>query len=306
MCWVCHVSGSLRLASRILASHLSHERTGPVANPPLPHSSVLPQSLPDHLQDPFKFPSRTVSTLNEEDEDTEDTGWQRTVRPAPSLDSPSSARRPAHSRDSSAEKASQPNAPSVASPRAPASHSRGVGDRVPDRVTDPKNAAYGHHRQTSIVHGIQHSRNGSFASTTSSPLSPQLIAAAGAAHERPDMQSVAARLEGELGPSSRSQPNMDGQAHPERAPLERAASAGDLAFHGATQRRLERGQSRPRREHSHRPSHATRNSRDEQKTVGEYALHVLFTSVCFCQMRSCTSPQPADFVLVYRPGRGEA
>ncbi|RKF71527.1 Cell morphogenesis protein PAG1 [Golovinomyces cichoracearum] len=36
-----------------------------------------------------------------------------------------------------------------------------------------------HNRQTSIVHGYQHSRNGSIASTSSSPLSPQMIAAAG-------------------------------------------------------------------------------------------------------------------------------
>ncbi|KAJ5918683.1 hypothetical protein N7454_009827 [Penicillium verhagenii] len=43
----------------------------------------------------------------------------------------------------------------------------------------PSNS-YGHHRQTSIVHGMQHSRNPSKAgSTASSPLSPELIASLG-------------------------------------------------------------------------------------------------------------------------------
>lgn len=163
----------------------------------------------------------------------------------------------------------------MASPRIPASHSRGVGERA----VDPKSATYGHHRQTSIVHGIQHSRNGSLASSTPSPLSPQLIAAAGQGLERPDMHSVAARLEGEPGPALRH-PHDAGGTAPTGFPQERTVSAGDLALHGATQRRLERRHSKPRRDHSHHPSHSSRHHREEQKTVGEYALHVLFTSVC--------------------------
>lgn len=212
-----------------------------------------------------------MSTLNEEDESETESNWQRTVRPVPSHEPPS-ARRPAHSRDSSAEKNAQQIAAGLASPRIPASHSRGVADRV----VDPKSAIYGHHRQTSIVHGIQHSRNGSVASTTSSPLSPQLIAAAGAGFDRPDMHSVAARLENDAGLLARPSLSHEG---PNGFPLDRAASTGDLALHGATQRRPERRQSKPRREHSQRPSHSAKANRDEQKTVGEYALHVLFTSV---------------------------
>ncbi|KAL6862768.1 Cell morphogenesis protein PAG1 [Amphichorda felina] len=224
---------------------------------------VPPQTLPDHRQDPFKFPPRTVPTLNEEDEDTDDVAWQRTVRPPPSLE-PSLNRRPTHSRESSAEKNPQ-QTPGLASPRIPASHSRGVGERV----VDAKSATYGHHRQTSIVHGIQHSRNGSLASTTSSPLSPQRIAAAGQGFERPDMHPVAARLDGE---------NGHGIAGPNGFPLERTVSTGDLAIHGATQRRMERRHSRSRRDQSHHRSHSSRHHKEEQKTVGEYALHVLFTT----------------------------
>lgn len=236
------------------------------------------------MQDPFKFPPRTVSTLNEEDEDAQHhNDWQRTVRPIPSLDTASSRRTP-HSRESSADKSSQPSSASlssasISSPRVPAPHSRAAAG---ERVIDKNAAAYGHHRQTSIVHGIQHSRNASLASATSSPLSPELIAAAGsAAHERQDMHPPAApRPDGELGPSSRSQPNMKGPTGPNGLPLERTTSAGDVALHGGVQRRLERRQSKHRRDHSHHPSVGPRMGKDEQKTVGEYALHVLFTSVC--------------------------
>lgn len=213
-----------------------------------------------------------MSTLNEEDEIADDSGWQRTVRRAAPHE-PLSARRLTHSRESSAEKSQQG---SLASPRIPASHSRGLGERG----VDPKSATYGHHRQTSIVHGIQHSRNGSIASTTSSPLSPQLIAAAGQGFDRPDMHSVAARLEAEAGRS-------DSLVGPSGFPLERTVSAGDLALNGGTQRRLERRQSRPRRNHSQQHSHS-KQQRDEQKTVGEYALHVLFTSVRIADSMQCT------------------
>ncbi|KAF4126595.1 to cell morphogenesis protein PAG1 [Geosmithia morbida] len=223
---------------------------------------------------------------------------QRTVRPVPSLDS-KSTRRPAHSRESSSEKnCSQPGS-SIASPRVPAPHSRTVGG---ERVVDPKNAAaYGHHRQTSIVHGIQHSRNASLASATSSPLSPQLIAAAGtaASHERQDNSphtASAPRPDAELAPP-RSQQNMKGPVGSNGFPPERTSSAGDVALHGTVQRRLERRQSKHRRDHSHHPSAAPRNSKDDQKTVGEYALHVLFTSVCCVTLTPTRPPARTPFTL---------
>ncbi|SPN99620.1 related to TAO3 - Transcriptional Activator of OCH1 [Cephalotrichum gorgonifer] len=53
----------------------------------------------------------------------------------------------------------------------------------------------------------------------------------------------------------------------------------DSGSYSAPTRRVERMQSvKPRRDHSHHQSHSSRHHKDEQKTVGEYALHVLFTS----------------------------
>ncbi|THC99559.1 hypothetical protein EYZ11_000928 [Aspergillus tanneri] len=60
----------------------------------------------------------------------------------------------------------------------------------------PSNS-YGHHRQTSIVHGMQHSRNPSFAASTTStsPLSPELIASLGRGGGVEPDSVVAARTE---------------------------------------------------------------------------------------------------------------
>ncbi|KAM5373725.1 hypothetical protein ACJZ2D_006896 [Fusarium nematophilum] len=226
------------------------------------------QPLPDHLQDPLRFSPRSVSRLDEEEEEDE-TGWDRTLRPI--VIDPPAAHRSAHSRDSSAEKISQPPL-TLASPRIHGPHSRGPLGGIVERVVDPKSAAYGHHRQTSIVHGIQHSRNGSLASTTSSPLSPQMIAAAGVGLDRPDMPSVAARLDGDAGYPSRPPTALSGST----ATMDRPTT--DIPPHGATQRKLERMHSKSRRDHTPHHSHSSRHHKDEQKTVGEYALHVLFTS----------------------------
>ena len=136
-----------------------------------------------------------------------------------------------------------------------------------------------HHRQTSIVHGIQHSRNGSFASSTS-PLSPQIIAAAGG--ERSDASN--------MGDSSFG--SMSGSSFSSNATFvpDRASAATDNSNHNLTARKVERmhsgsGSGRSSRDHRHRPSHSSRHHhKEELKTVGEYALHVLFTSVSvlFC------------------------
>lgn len=144
---------------------------------------------------------------------------------------------------------------------------------------DPQTAAsYGHHRQTSIVHGIQHSRNGSVASLSSSPLSPQIIAAAGAGltPERAKMHPFGGdTVVGSRPPTAMSGSTlMSGPQVPERT-----SSATDATVNTLTQRKVERMHSgRSRRDHAHNHSHS-RHHRDEQKTVGEYALHVLFTSV---------------------------
>lgn len=60
---------------------------------------------------------------------------------------------------------------------------------------------------------------------------------------------------------------------------ERTSSATDFSNSSVAQRKVERMHSKTRREHAHHHSHSSKHHRDEQKTVGEYALHVLFTSV---------------------------
>jgi hypothetical protein len=235
---------------------------------------VPSQTIPDHLQDPNKLSTRSVSRLDEHDED--EAHWGQTIRPL-GLDL-SASRMHSHSRDSSIEKVSQPPS-AVTSPRLHNLHTRAGLGGVVERVVDPKSATYGHHRQTSIVHGYQHSRNGSLASTSSSPLSPRIIAAAGAGMDRPDMHSVAARLDADSGHGSRPPTALSGTlSNSSTAALERTASATDMPAFGATQRKAERMQSRTRRDHTHNHSNSSRHQRDEQKTVGEYALHVLFTS----------------------------
>ncbi|KAH8680931.1 cell morphogenesis protein PAG1 [Xylariales sp. PMI_506] len=241
------------------------------------------QALPDHLQqDPVKFSPRSTSRLNHNDEDE---GWDKTLRPTV-LDAPI-GQSVGHSRESSIEKVQTsglagipesppPSASSTNSLRSNISSRQAIAG-ILERVVDPKAAAYGHHRQTSIVHGIQHSRNGSLASSASSPLSPQMIAAAGAGimSDRSDLHAMG-RIDPEASMASRPPTALSGttantMVHPT---LQRTLSMSDNGT--LTQRKLERMHSKSRRDHSQHPSHSSRHHA-EQKTVGEYALHVLFT-----------------------------
>ena len=251
--------------------------------------SIAPsQTLPDHhAQDPLKFSPRSVSRLDEEDEE-----WEHTLRPA--AFEQTASRSVTHSRESSIEKfqgiepggspSFGPSASSLHS-RPPTSASRTIGGVI-ERLVDPKAAAYGHHRQTSIVHGIgiQHSRNGSLASSSSSPLSPQMIAAAGAglAPDRPDMPTFS-RMEGEVPAGSRPATALSGTTTTSSGPHvpERTSSTTITDSNGPAMmhKKLERMHSgKLRRDHAHHHSHSSRHHKDDQKTVWEYALHVLFTS----------------------------
>ncbi|KAK4134259.1 hypothetical protein BT67DRAFT_462505 [Trichocladium antarcticum] len=193
----------------------------------------------------------------------------------------------AHSRESSVEKPQRPDlTPPLSQTRShvPPPLRNAIGG-VTERVVDPKASAYGHHRQTSIVHGIgiHHSRNGSLASSGSSPLSPQMIAVAGAGltPERAEMHHFP-RLEGDVSLGPRPATALSGAtlvaAHniPERTS---SAAAGDASGQNPPRGKMERKHSgKARRDHAHHHSHSSRHHKDEQKTVGEYALHVLFTS----------------------------
>lgn len=220
-----------------------------------------------------------MSRLDDDAEHEAASFRDRTVRPHAFSPSPSRFQS-AHSRESSAEKFPQLTPPTLTSPRAHAPLPRqAIAGGVIERPLDPSKTVYGHHRQTSIVHGIQHSRNGSLASSAG-PISPQMIAAAGAGLERPDMQSVASRLDADAAMPSRPTTALAGpMASPNGFPMERSASAADMSPSAASQRNPERVHSKSRRDHPTHQSHSSRHHRDDQKTVGEYALHVLFTSV---------------------------
>ncbi|KAK6957721.1 hypothetical protein Daesc_000509 [Daldinia eschscholtzii] len=272
------------------------------------------QTLPEHFHDQLKFSARptpprsntattitTTSTHHDNDNadnDDDNGGWDNTLRPI-ALDS-STARAIAHSRESSLEKlqsggalAGIPESPQsasspITSPGLRAAASRSGPGGIFERIVDPKAvASYGHHRQTSIVHGIQHSRNGSLASSSSSPLSPQMIAAAGAGilPERSDMSTMN-RLDSEMStasiPTMASRPPtaLSGTTANASIHSERTQSSQENGIGGTiTQKKLERMHSKSRRDHTHHHSHSSRHHRDEPKTVGEYAMHVLFTSV---------------------------
>ncbi|KJZ77921.1 hypothetical protein HIM_02558 [Hirsutella minnesotensis 3608] len=280
----CRYSPQCRLEASAESSPSSKSRASSSSTPSL---LSLPACLPDlrpspshpppdNPQDPLKAAARPVTRVDEDAEP--DNLWERTVRPH--VFSPNLARYPTHSRDSSTE--SFPLSPrTLASPRhhPPPSRQAIVAGSAERQVEASKAAAvYGHHRQTSIVHGYQHSRNGSHASSTG-PLSPQMIAAAGVGLERPDMQSVAARLEADAGVPPRPTTALAGpMASSNGFAMERSASAADMPSPGSGARKPERRQSKSRRDQAAHQPHPSRHYRDDQKTVGEYALHVLFTS----------------------------
>lgn len=137
--------------------------------------------------------------------------------------------------------------------------------------------SYGHHRQTSVIHGIQHSRNTSFVnSPATSPLSPQVIAAANAL---PDGLTMSQEDLRESSPANGTVPQQSGFNTNGGSTL---GAPGDASF--AAGRRPERGQSGKAKHNHHRSQSRHPHHTQELKTVGEYALHHLFNSV--------SAPQP--------------
>lgn len=108
-----------------------------------------------------------------------------------------------------------------------------------------------------------------------------MIAAAGAAmvSDRPDPYSVL-KIDDETA-HSRPGTSLSSAATLTSMPqVPEKSTLPDSGSYSATTRRVERMQSvKGRRDHSHHQSHSSRHHKDDQKTVGEYALHVLFTSV---------------------------
>lgn len=159
------------------------------------------------------------------------------------------------------------------------SRERPSPDAGVDRKLERKpSLPYGHHRNTSIVHGVQHSRNTSFVnSPATSPLSPQIIAAAGGAGSNgldgPFMmpQDELADLPANISPAASSSGGRYGTGPPSVSGDYRAYSE---QYRGEP-RRLERTDS-VRMKHTHVRSQSKHH---HGRTVGELALHHLFNAV---------------------------
>ncbi|KAL1303542.1 hypothetical protein AAFC00_006915 [Neodothiora populina] len=158
------------------------------------------------------------------------------------------------------------------SSRAPSSrtHTPAAQTRQKQSFEGPErkpSVSYGHHRQTSIVHGYQHSRNPSLVSSVNtSPLSPQVILAAaggrdGAPHNQTPQHPAM---------SLRKSPSASTlNTHPPGGP---GLTPDALTVH----RRPERMHSgRIKRDRDHHRSRSRQHHQPEPTTVGEYALHHL-------------------------------
>jgi hypothetical protein len=192
------------------------------------------------------------------------------------IENPSSAsREPSQTRGRALTASSRTVASRSQTPAVKASSSNSSPDRTLTTLERKPSGAYAHNRNTSIVHGIQHSRNTSFVnSPATSPLSPHIIAAAaGATLDGAVMsqESIAeafaangmqpgaaiATVYAGVGPQAASSDGSIHQRKPERAPSARSTRKGHNHH----------------RSQSRHPPHP-----HELKTVGEYALHHLFNS----------------------------
>jgi hypothetical protein len=160
----------------------------------------------------------------------------------------------------------------------------------------PSNS-YGHHRQTSIVHGVQHSRNPSFATSSTTATANQLTpdglssvsfggSTAGSASA--SVESMLTAKSGKLDQpdisSNHSHGGNNGSTHAHSAGLTTIEDNDpNDGFDGQhTQRKMPPNSTKLRQVHSHTRSHSKHPQ--EARTVGEYALHHLFNSVGFISL----------------------
>jgi hypothetical protein len=155
-------------------------------------------------------------------------------------------------------------------------------------------ASYGHHRKTSIVHGIQHSRNPSFANSSSTNvLSPEILSSVGLGSSNsitpgsePTLPVLPGRLEQpELPSYSSPGSNAPGIVQPGGLTTIEDDDQGE-SLNGqpksfAHRKMLSNGKAQW--DHSRSRSHS-KHPHQESKTVGEYALHHLFNSVCISSL----------------------
>ena len=150
-----------------------------------------------------------------------------------------------------------------------------------DKVSSPP---YGHHRQTSIVNGVQHSRNTSLVTSTSnSPLSPQVVGKGQIAGSNPVRDNMRTSLEEKTDSSTiSSRPSISGTTmRPSNSAASTAANSLSSSTHNETSKPAPKTSTASQNGKSMRKDKMRSQSqtRSELKTVGEYALHHLFNSV---------------------------
>ncbi|KAH0174553.1 cell morphogenesis protein-like protein, partial [Aureobasidium melanogenum] len=209
---------------------------------------------------------------------------------SPSLHDPGESLDANNTPASSSAPASVSVPPSTTRGRAPSAASRAPSSRAhtpaaqSESVERKSSVSYGHHRQTSIVHGYQHSRNPSHVSSTgASPISPGIILA-----QAP-----------KDGPTLRQSPSSSTLNAPaDQVPLRRL----ERMHSGRIKREHE-----PHLHHHHHHNHRHHRSRSRQHhqqeptTVGEYALHHLlneFISEANDKINRCVSERDDALIRV--------
>lgn len=171
--------------------------------------------------------------------------------------------------------AAGPAVSQIMSPRSQSSAATARSPTAPNRAMERRpSVTQAYHHTNKSYGGYQHARNGSFVlSPATSPLSPYIVSA--------DYASITMNYHGtpDLRPKEPPSSTLNGST-----PLTPTSAVDREVADGApttlTQRRPDRTHNgKLRRAHSHQRSHS-RQHHQEQKTVGEYALHHLFTSVC--------------------------
>jgi hypothetical protein len=145
---------------------------------------------------------------------------------------------------------------SSAASRAPSSRAHTPAAQS-ESVERKSSVSYGHHRQTSIVHGFQHSRNPSHVSNSAqSPISPGIILAQASKD----------------GPTLRQSPSSSTLNAPtDQVPLRRL----ERMHSGRIKREHEPHLHHHHHNHRHHRSRSRQHHQQEPTTVGEYALHHL-------------------------------
>ncbi|EXJ94334.1 hypothetical protein A1O1_02728 [Capronia coronata CBS 617.96] len=135
---------------------------------------------------------------------------------------------------------------------------------------------YGHHRQTSVIHGLQHSRDPSFNSpSTASPLTPESLLNATNYARYPSQPTRRGQFSTSESSSAFTSPVAPFQGHAQGHSIDSLLDGpGTPQETGPSQPRRRKEHSRTRRGHAYHQSSVHQQA--EPRTPGEYALHHLF------------------------------